>query len=155
MRRPVVAIAALALAVFGACGRSAQDRPTVRVTLTQGAAAIEIRAEVAATPEERARGLMGRRSLPDHAGMLFLFPGPGRVSFFMKDTLIPLDIAFIRAGVVREVRSMTPCRAEPCPLTTPDEAFDSALEVNAGVFGRAGIGPGALMVVSGRLPPAR
>jgi uncharacterized membrane protein (UPF0127 family) len=127
-------------------------RGPVTVVLRQGDRVLTVRAEVAATPAARARGLMGRAALAPGTGMLFLFPAPVRAGFWMKGTLVPLDIAFIREGRVAEVRSMTPCRADPCPLTVPDAAFDAALEVPAGTFAEAGVGPGAVLEVVGPLP---
>jgi uncharacterized membrane protein (UPF0127 family) len=70
----------------------------------------------------------------------------------MKDTLIPLDIAFIRAGRVTEISTMIPCTSDPCPVTTPAGSFESALEVNAGTFERAGISVGSSVRVQGALP---
>jgi hypothetical protein len=137
----------------GACGNDAPQK-IVTVSLAKGEAKLEIEAEVAATPNARSTGLMGRTSLRDDAGMLFVYPGPVRVSFWMKDTVIPLDIAFISSGNVAEIRSMTPCAANPCPLTTPAAAYDWALEVNAGVFERAGITVGSAVRIDERLPTA-
>ncbi|MBI4729851.1 MAG: DUF192 domain-containing protein [Acidobacteria bacterium] len=122
--------------------------------LEQGARALELDVEVASTPETRATGLMGRTRLGPRAGMLFLFPGPpARRSFWMKDTLIPLDIAFARDGTVTEVRSMTPCRSDPCAITTSSEPADSALETARGVL--SGIEPGARLIALGTPPEPR
>jgi uncharacterized protein len=154
MRARVVACLVAILAI-GACGGDGQQpgsSRSVSVALRQGSAELEIKAEVAATVAERTRGLMNRSSLGPRDGMLFLFRGPIRGSFHMKDTLIPLDIAFIRAGRVTEIFTMTPCAAEPCPVTTPVGSFESALEVDAGTFERAGISPGATVRVDGALP---
>ena len=64
--------------------------------------------------------------------MLFVFREPVRVSFYMKDTLIPLDIAFIGQGKVLQIESMVPCKVEQCPLTIPNATYEMALEVAAG-----------------------
>jgi uncharacterized protein len=95
---------------------------------------------------------MGRRSLPENAGMLFVFPTPVLAGFYMKDTLIPLDIAFISQDRVVEVRTMTPCRASPCPVTTPAFLYELALEVDAGTFEHAGIAAGAAVSFGSVLP---
>jgi uncharacterized protein len=150
MRARLVAVLALVVVAAG-CGESGRQKD-VTVHFTSGASKLDIRAEVAATPDERTKGLMGRLSLRDDEGMLFLFPTPVRTGFWMKDTLIPLDIAFIRDGSVAEIRSMTPCDTNPCPLTTPAAAYDSALEVAPGVLERAGIKVGAVVDTVGRLP---
>lgn len=150
MRARVVLAAVLVLV---ACGESGRGRTTV-VTFAQGSASLKIRAEVASTPDARTRGLMGRRSLANDAGMLFVFPTPVQAGFWMKDTLIPLDIAFISNGYVAEIDTMQPCRIARCPVTTPQVGYDWALEVNAGTFQRAGISAGAVVDTEPRLAPA-
>jgi len=95
---------------------------------------------------------MGRKSLRADAGMLFTFPEPTAAGFYMKNTLIPLDIAFISAGKVVEVASMVPCRVARCPVTYPSVAYEQALEVAAGAFGRVGITAGATVEIQGSLP---
>jgi hypothetical protein len=142
-----------AMLLFAGCS---SDRPakTTVVTFAQGSAKLTIRAEIASTPDARQRGLMGRRSLDADAGMLFVFPTPVLAAFYMKDTLIPLDIAFISQGRVIEIRTMQPCRATPCPRTFPASMYEWALEVNAGTFARAGITSGAVADTSPRLAPA-
>lgn len=103
-----------------------------------------VTAEVADGPEERRQGLMGRTSLEADAGMLFLFEGPTSGGFWMKDTLIPLSIAFLRStedSIFRVVAilDMEPCEADPCPTYDPETSYDAALEVNQGWFAEAGI----------------
>ncbi len=144
-------VAALALVVLGVgCGRP--EPRTVAVEITHGTATVRFVAEVAATPAQRQRGLMGRASLPADAGMLFLFGEKVSAGFWMKNTLIPLDIAFIDRDRIVEIRSMTPCRKEPCPITRPGYVYDTALEVNDGSFARAGVVAGDRVVFSGSLP---
>jgi uncharacterized membrane protein (UPF0127 family) len=100
---------------------------------------------------------MERRQLGDNAGMLFVYDSiqPGDAGFWMYRTRIPLDIAFLdSAGVVRAVRSMTPCPttiAQGCPAYTPDVPYRFALEVNAGFFARHEIAIGDSLLV-GDLP---
>ncbi|TVR59234.1 MAG: DUF192 domain-containing protein [Spirochaetaceae bacterium] len=92
------------------------------------------------TDEERARGLMHRDSIPETGGMLFVFESERRLSFWMKDTRIPLSIAFIRDdGLIMEMYDM-----EPFSLETIESRFPAryALEVNKGTFGNLGIRPG-------------
>jgi uncharacterized membrane protein (UPF0127 family) len=113
-----------------------EDRPVMRVRL-----------EVAATPDARGRGLSRRTSVPDGSGMVFLFPGDTDTPFWMKDTLVPLSIAFVDAdGRVVTVREMVPCEADPCQLYEPEAPYRSAVELPAGAFDRAGVGPGDLVV---------
>lgn len=141
--------ALLVLAILASCG-GGQPGDTVRVVLTHASERLVIIAEVAATPLERATGLMHRDELSAGRGMLFVFPEPTNGGFWMKNTRIPLHILFIRDGVVTEIRSMQPCEADPCPLTTPAEPYEQALEVAVGTLG--GIAVGARVEVFGRVP---
>ena len=91
--------------------------------------------EIADEFEERQTGLMGRESLDADAGMAFVWSEEFRGSFWMKDTLIPLSIAFWddRSRIVA-ILDMEPCEADPCPSYDPEVPFLGALEVNAGFF---------------------
>ena len=96
--------------------------------------------EVARTPEQHQRGLMFRRYLAPNRGMLFVFSETSRGGFWMKNTLIPLSIAFYDArGRILRIMQMEPCTADPCPTYDPDVAYRGALEVNKGAFGRWGV----------------
>ncbi len=96
--------------------------------------------EIASTPAERMVGLMFRDSLPENHGMLFIFDTPQILKFWMKNTLIPLDIAFIdEAGVIIDIQAMEPLDTT---LHVSPKAVPYALEVNRGWFKRHGIGVG-------------
>ncbi|MES2813955.1 MAG: DUF192 domain-containing protein [Pseudomonadota bacterium] len=100
--------------------------------------------EVADDGEERAQGLMFRTELAPASGMLFVYEMPRRVSFWMKNTLIPLDLVFADAsGTVTRVHS----GAVPGDLTPIDggEGVQFVLEINAGLASKLGIGPGTLL----------
>jgi len=101
--------------------------------------------ELAITPEEISNGLMFRPSLPDDRGMLFLFPRRRLPSFWMKHTLIPLDILFLDGDgtVVHVVREAPPCATDPCPQYVPPEPVWAVLEMAAGGAARHGLEPGA------------
>jgi hypothetical protein len=105
-------------------------------------------AEVARTPDERARGLMFRRSLGEQEGMVFLFEEPAIYPFWMKNTLIPLDILWLDdAGkVVHLERSVPPCRLDPCPSVVPLKPATWVLEVGAGRA--AGVSVGDRLLVA-------
>jgi uncharacterized protein len=106
-----------------------------------------VRLEVAADPAARARGLMGRTSVPPDGGMVFLYPVDVRESFWMKDTPVPLSIAFVAAdGRVVSVAEMTPCTADPCPSYAPAGPYRYAVELAAGAFPAAGVGAGDRVV---------
>jgi len=104
--------------------------------------------QVAATEALREHGLMGVKKLAEDHGMLFVWKDVAPREFYMKDTLIPLDLISIRSGTVVGVATMTPCKADPCHITTTPPA-DSALEVPAGTAERAGITAGAPVSNSG------
>ncbi len=93
--------------------------------------------EIAATPAERALGLMHRESLAENAGMLFVFPQEASLSFWMKNTLIPLDILYMDStGVVVDIQTMHPQPGVPDSelRTYPGAALAQyALEINAGL----------------------
>jgi len=112
-----------------------------RVGLRGSDGDVSVRVEVVKTSTLRTRGLMFRRHLDDDAGMLFLFRRPEHQSFWMRNTLIPLDMLFI--GADRRVVGVVE-NAEPETLTSRAVEGDSqyVLEVNAGFARRHGIGPG-------------
>lgn len=96
--------------------------------------------EVAVDGETRARGLMGVASLPEDRGMAFVWPEPTTGTFWMKDTLIPLSIAFVDAdGRIVTIREMTPCTTADCPTYAAEAPYMWAVEANAGWFDRHGI----------------
>ena len=114
--------------------------PRATAVLDTGERRVRIAVEVADDPAEWQTGLMHRRSLARNAGMIFVFPQPIRGGFWMKNTLIPLSIAFFdRRGRILRIMVMTPCRADPCPTYDPKVAYKGALEVNRGSFGRWGV----------------
>jgi uncharacterized membrane protein (UPF0127 family) len=139
MRRFVLATTLLVLAA-AAC--SWDDRgATVELRTAEETTTVDI--EVADTPEERQRGLSGRDELDADAGMLFVFGEPVTQTFWMKDTRIPLSIAFIDAdGRIVAIRDMIPCPREPCRLYSAGKLYSTALEVNRGAFRRWGVAVG-------------
>jgi len=99
-----------------------------------------IEAEVAATPESRQTGMMLRTSMPPHRGMLFVFPEVGKHCMWMRNTLVPLSVAFLdEKGRILNVEDMQPktednhCSAKPARY---------ALEMNLGWFRSRGLGAG-------------
>lgn len=132
---------------------SADEAATLPVRLeTRDGNTHHLVVEVAATPDRRARGLMGRDSLAPEAGMLFLYerPQPGDAGFWMYRTRIPLDIAFLDAtGRIRAVHTMQPCVSDlgyRCPSYLPGVSYAAALEVNAGYLSARGVQPGDRVV---------
>ncbi len=150
MIRTLLRIAVLAaFAVAGAAAAAPAELPTTPLTI----GAHKLTAEVATTPEQRAQGLMHRFSLkPDH-GMLFVFERAEPQGFWMRNTYIPLSIAFIDAdGRIVNVDDMQP--------QTDDTHWSKgpalyALEMKKGWFAERGIGPGATVSGIPRAKPAR
>ncbi len=136
------------LAALASCVALAQE-PQMnlpRVKLSAGMHLID--AQLARTSDERATGLMHRKDMPQHEGMLFEFAQPTQQCFWMKNTLLPLSAAFVADdGTVVNVEDMKPqtldshCSAKPVRYV---------LEMNQGWFARRGIKPGFKL---GGLPP--
>jgi len=165
-------IALLLAAALAACGSGeppeapdagAADAPllafdTVALRIATEADTLPLRAELAATEEQRALGLMERSALPADAGMLFWYPEPqpGSTGFWMFRTRIPLDIAFLGpGGEILAIQAMEPCPSEypsNCPSYPAGVAFQGALEVNRGFFQRHGIGTGDRVLLPAGLP---
>lgn len=109
-----------------------------------------IEAEVAATPESREVGLMHRQFMPDYHGMVFVFPNAGQHCMWMKNTLLPLSVAFLDAtGHVINIEDMQPqtetnhCAAKPASY---------ALEMNYGWFSARSIKPGSVLTGLDKTP---
>lgn len=103
---------------------------------------VPITVEVADTPQASENGLMFRDSLPEDHGMLFIFDQPKKASFWMKNTKIPLSIAYADSnGKILEIKSMNPLDETVVPSRSDE--VDYALEVNQGWFARHGIAAGA------------
>lgn len=104
---------------------------------------MDVRVEIANDDSERERGLMFRDHLDPKSGMLFVFPEERPLAFWMKNTLMPLDILYFDAeGNLVSVTTMTPCSGDPCPLYPSAATARYALEVPAGFGENHGIGPG-------------
>ena len=101
---------------------------------------IPVQVEIADTEAERQTGLSGRTTLAEEAGMLFVFDQEQPLSFWMKDTLIPLSIAYISAdGRIVDLQDMQPLDETPHPSAEPARY---ALEVNQGFFAERGVAVG-------------
>ncbi|RMF37532.1 MAG: DUF192 domain-containing protein [Alphaproteobacteria bacterium] len=144
MRRSALAAAAILVATFGAwAGARAECRPD-SVDIRGDFGTIRFRVEIADDPLEHARGLMFRESLPRFAGMLFIYDRPEPASFWMRNTLIPLDMIFAdeTGTVIRVHHDAVPGDLTPIPSGGPVLAV---LEIGGGLAAELGIAPGAQM----------
>jgi uncharacterized protein len=129
--------------VTAACAgdHDAPDPPRSEVTFDGSDAVLYV--EIADDPSERRRGLMGVQHLPADEGMAFVFDRPVSTGFWMKDTLVPLSIAFVdEEDRVVGLREMEPCTADPCPSYGIGEPYVMAIEANAGWFDEHGVEDG-------------
>jgi uncharacterized membrane protein (UPF0127 family) len=142
--------ALLLLAVAQSCaarGEKPQARlATAELTIRRAdGTAVAVLAETARTDEQRRRGLMGRKSLEDGEGMLFVFETDRILSFWMMDTPLPLSIAFIAYdGRILEIHDM---EALSTRTVQSSRSARYALEVPRGWFARAGVEPGAVITL--------
>ena len=132
-----------ALVVFIAT-QSRADCPTDRVQLSGPWGKAQFAVDLALTPEDRARGLMARPTLPRGAGMLFVFSDAAPRSFWMKNTLIPLDILYFDAGgrFVSAAENAVPGDLTSLPSNGPAQFV---LEINGGIVAQLGIGLGTVL----------
>src|SRR5215472_13798078 len=145
------ALAALLL-LCACCGAAPKSSPTSTPAPSSGPAVIlpsgtRYRVEMARTPEEQAQGLMFRESLPPQSGMLFPFTEKGVHKFWMKNTMIPLDIIWIDSdGKVLFVSADTPpCRADPCVNYGPESPASSVLEIAGGMAKKEKVEAGSVI----------
>lgn len=123
-----------------------------RLAFVDGDRRVEMRVLVADTPELRSTGLMGRRELPEDAGMVFVYDDESQSPFWMKDTLLPLTIAYVgEDGTVQQLTDMDPCTADPCPTYPADQPYRYAVEANQGYYARHGITTGWTLEVPDEL----
>ncbi len=147
----LLVFAQLAFVPGGAPGALAEMRKDpLKIVTSTGEHAFEV--EVTETPEQKARGLMFRRSLPDNAGMLFPYLPPQEATMWMRNTYISLDMVFIKAdGRVHRIEHGTEPFSESVIASRGDVA--AVLELKAGVAARIGLAPGD-RVIHGLFTPA-
>jgi uncharacterized membrane protein (UPF0127 family) len=122
-------------------GRSAAGLEQVPLTIESRGKRHAFIVEVARSPEEQTQGLMHRQSLAPDRGMIFPYDPPRPVAFWMKNTLIPLDMIFVRPdGTIGSIAANTvPLSLEPVPAGEP---ISAVLEIPGGRSAELGIGPG-------------
>jgi hypothetical protein len=143
----------LLLAAFLATGAACKPKSVSNLPLADlRAGGRTIRVEVARTPLHRATGLMYRTGMGKEEGMLFVFPDEASRSFWMKNTILPLSIAFLdRSGTILNIAEMLPQTENPHFSKGPAVY---ALEMNAGWFAKSGVGVGSKVEGLDKLPPA-
>jgi len=140
----LAAMALLALGLFAmratGCSKSESGLPVIKLEVGDHT----VKAEIASTEAQRARGLMYRRSMGKNDGMLFVYPTAEPLSFWMKNTYLPLSIAYVsKSGVIVHIEDMQPLttKSHPSPKPVP-----YALEMNQGWFEKNGVKVGDSVV---------
>jgi uncharacterized membrane protein (UPF0127 family) len=112
-----------------------------------------VRVEIADTEAERSRGLMFRERLAEGDGMIFIFEEAGFYPFWMKNTLIPLDMLWLdRSGRVLSIaHAVPPCKADPCPTYPPEPGTQAlyVVEVVAGFAKKHNVKAGDVLTLNG------
>jgi uncharacterized membrane protein (UPF0127 family) len=137
-----IALIMIAIVIFHIDRVSARTPPQeILPTITLRIGTVAVEAEVADEIDEKTIGLMGRAELAEGRGMLFVFREPQAMGFWMRDTLVPLSIAYINAaGVIREIHDLQPLDETPARSAFRDLLY--ALEVPQGWFHKNKILPG-------------
>ncbi|MGH7840500.1 MAG: DUF192 domain-containing protein [Candidatus Binataceae bacterium] len=152
LRAKLLAASVFALALcatFAACA----DSPRVAIIAAAGATRAIVNVEIANTPSARELGLMYRQHLDEHAGMIFVFPSPDHLTFWMKNTDIPLDMIFADSAgrILGIVESATPFSESPRGV---DGESLYVLEVNGGFAKRHRLHTGDRLNFRGFAPHA-
>ena len=120
--------------------------PAARALIDTGDDSVLVNLVIAENDEQHAYGLMHRKEFPEDCGMAFLWFEERSGGFWMKNTKIPLSIAFFDAeGEILAVLDMDPCRKDPCEVYDPGVSYNGALEVNQGMFEEWGVQEGDLI----------
>jgi len=156
MKSKIVSSASLALLIalafvavnYSAWKQQLSDGYTVVSLHPEKGKPLSIKAEIADTPEGRATGLMFRESLEENEGMLFVFPDSAVRNFWMKNTLIPLDMIFISENMtIVRIHYALPCTSDPCPLYSSEKPVRYVLEVGGNFTAENGIEEGGVVTL--------
>lgn len=130
MSKKFVKIFVIFLVIFLAnCAKNSENFK--QVYIDNGEKLIEINVEIADDNEERVKGLMFRERLKDDEGMFFVFEDEEYQTFWMKNTLIPLDMIFVDdKNEIVDIKHAVPCKAEPCELYKSSKPAKYVLELN-------------------------
>lgn len=119
------------------------------IELTDGS---KLDVEIAATSQQRERGLMFRTTLDENHGMLFVYPQVAKQAVWMKNTLIALDVVFIdeNSKIVSIQKNLAPCQQDPCPIYLSTGKVSYMLEVAAGSADKRKLLPGQQLIIDYR-----
>jgi uncharacterized membrane protein (UPF0127 family) len=143
MERNIALLMALIM-LLAACGQQEQTKIIIRTEQKE----VPISVEIVDTPEERQLGLMYRASMEENHGMWFVFEDAQPYAFWMKNTLIPLDMVFVDSNMqVVDIIKADSCLEDPCKTYTPKAAAKFVLELNQNFTDRAGVKVGNMVKV--------
>jgi uncharacterized protein len=148
MQYVVVIVAFILTGVTTPAARALETFPVASLTIETKAGAQKISVEVATTPKQYAQGLMYRREMASDAGMVFVYQRAGKVSMWMKNTLIPLDMVFIddSGKITKIVERTTPMSLD---IISSGGPVRGVLELNGGTTSRLGVKAGDRVTLSG------
>jgi hypothetical protein len=126
MRPPLLILPVVFFLLFGCLAPALR---TTNVTIND----IKLTVWIADTQKARETGLMGVQRINENEGMLFVYEKPGEYAFWMKNTLMPLDLIFVSNDTkIISIQHMEPCATEPCKIYAPSAEILYAIEVNGG-----------------------
>ena len=132
--------------------KEASDAPSQNALVTMRGSdgnPLTISAEVATTIEQLTKGLMNRTRLEQNEGMLFVFPYTATENFWMKNTLIPLDMIFINENnTITKIHHAVPCTKDPCPLYNSEKPVKYVLEINGNLASTYNIEEGSKVEIA-------
>lgn len=128
------------------------DKKANEVWIDNGKNIVKISVEIADDNEETAKGLMYRKKLEENSGMLFIFGNEEYQTFWMKNTVIPLDIIFIdKNSKIVDIKNAVPCKKEPCALYKSSMPAKYVLEVNGNFSINNNIKTGDKLIINGKI----
>ena len=144
MKKPIILIWVSLILIISGCMSTQEQKKIQKVCFNENCYSVEL----AQTDEQRQTGLMGREHLDKDKGMLFIYEDDGVYTFWMKNTLIPLDMIWIdkNATVARIIKNAEPCGKEYCPSINPNKKAKYVLEINGGEADRIGLAEGSRLV---------
>ena len=140
MKKHIILLWISLILMIGGCVSTPEQKKIQKVCINENCYAVEL----AQTDEQRQTGLMGREHLDKDKGMLFIYEDEGVYTFWMKNTLIPLDMIWINGNreVISISKNVQPCQTSQCPLISPEQKVQYVLELNGGTSDKIGLAIG-------------